>query len=223
MKFLCVVCLLGGALASMSELEKNRPVTKVINLLKDMQKQLEKEGEEDEEVYDKLMCWCETNDKEKTQAIADGEQQITDLSASIDELTAASSRLNAEIGNLNGEIEKDTAALDKATAIRQKDLADFNEDEKSTIQSITGLKSAVTVLSKQNAFLQSDSDTSLVEIGVMLKNMLQKNKALLGEVVSPHQKRLINDFINAPAKIVTSLTQQPASAGSYAPQSGEIF
>jgi len=32
---------------------KNRPVSKVITLLKDMLKQLEKEAEEDEEVYDK--------------------------------------------------------------------------------------------------------------------------------------------------------------------------
>ncbi len=31
---------------------------------KDMLKQLEKEAEEDEEIYDKMACWCETNDKE---------------------------------------------------------------------------------------------------------------------------------------------------------------
>ena len=50
---------------------KNRPVSKVITLLKDRLKQLEKEGEEDEEIYDQLACWCETNDKDKTKAIAD--------------------------------------------------------------------------------------------------------------------------------------------------------
>ena len=46
---------------------KNRPVSKVITLLKDMQAQLEKEGEEDEEDYDRMVCWCETNEKEKTK------------------------------------------------------------------------------------------------------------------------------------------------------------
>jgi hypothetical protein len=50
---------------------KNRPVSKVITLLKDMLKQLEKEAEEDEEIYDKMACWCETNDKEKTKSISD--------------------------------------------------------------------------------------------------------------------------------------------------------
>jgi len=33
-----------------AEAAKNRPVTKVVNLLKDMLKQLEKEAEEDEEI-----------------------------------------------------------------------------------------------------------------------------------------------------------------------------
>merc|ERR1711920_422909 len=79
---------------------KNRPVSKVITLLKDMLKQLEKEAEEDEEIYDKVACWCETNDREKTKAIADAEAKIADLTTKIEELTAASARLNTEIKNL---------------------------------------------------------------------------------------------------------------------------
>jgi len=70
---------------------KNRPVSKVITLLKDMLKQLEKEAEEDEEIYDQLACWCETNDKEKTKSIADAEGHIEDLTTKIEELTAGSS------------------------------------------------------------------------------------------------------------------------------------
>merc|ERR1712019_243677 len=79
---------------------KNRPVSKVITLLKDMLKQLEKEAEEDEEIYDQLACWCTTNDREKTKAIANADQKIKDLTTSIEDLTAASSRLTVEIKNL---------------------------------------------------------------------------------------------------------------------------
>merc|ERR1719498_1934208 len=127
---------------------KNRPVSKVINLLKDMLKQLEKEAEEDEEVYDKMACWCETNDKEKTKSIADAENRISDLTTKIEELTASSARLNTEIKTLEKEFAENQAALDKATAIRQKELAEFNEEEKDLLGSISALKSAVTVLSK---------------------------------------------------------------------------
>merc|ERR1711924_264987 len=112
-----------------AEAAKNRPVSKVITLLKDMLKQLEKEAEEDEEIYDKMACWCETNDKEKTKAIADAEARIADLTTKIEELTASSARLSTEIKNLEKEVAENQAALDKATAIRQKQLAEFNEEE----------------------------------------------------------------------------------------------
>merc|ERR1711904_645872 len=106
-----------------AEAAKNRPVSKVITLLKDMLKQLEKEAEEDEEIYDKMACWCETNDKEKTKAIKDAEARISDLTTRIEELTASSAQLTTQIANLKKEVAKNQQALDQATAIRQKQLA----------------------------------------------------------------------------------------------------
>merc|ERR1712051_64096 len=113
-------------------------------------KQLEKEAAEDEEIYDKLACWCETNDKEKTKAIADAEAKIDDLTTKIEELTALSAKLNTEIKNLESEVAKNQEALDQATAIREKQLAEFNAEEKDLLESISALKAAITVLSKHN-------------------------------------------------------------------------
>merc|ERR1719159_1719458 len=117
--------------------EKSRPVTKVINLLKDMISQMEKEAEEDEEAYEQMSCWCITNDKLKTKSIADAEQSISDLTVAIEGFTAESARLNTEIPNLEGEVEKNEEALDKATTMRRKELAEFNAEEKDTIQTIS--------------------------------------------------------------------------------------
>merc|ERR1719272_1285496 len=101
-----------------------------------------------------MACWCETNDKEKTKSISDAEARISDLTTKIEELTASSARLNTEIKNLEKEVAGNQNALDKATAIRQKELSEFNEEEKDLLQSISALKSAVTVLSKHNSLLQ---------------------------------------------------------------------
>ena len=57
-----------------------------------------------------VACWCETNDKEKTDAISDAEARITDLTSTIEELTATSARLNTEIKNLEAEIAKNQEA-----------------------------------------------------------------------------------------------------------------
>merc|ERR1712048_329785 len=114
--------------------------------LKDMLKQLEKEAAEDEEIYEKMACWCETNDKDKTKSIAESESRIGALTTKIEELTAGSARLNTEIRNHEKEVAADQAVLDKATSIRQKQLAEFNSEEKDLLESISALKSAITVL-----------------------------------------------------------------------------
>merc|ERR1719484_128698 len=200
-----------------AEAAKNRPVSKVITLLKDMLKQLEKEAEEDEEIYDKMACWCETNDKEKTKSIADAEARIADLTTKIEELTANSARLNTEIKNLEKEVAENQAALDKATAIRQKQLAEFNEEEKDLLGSISALKSAVTVLSKHNSLLQMPR-SHIVGVAATVQNEMQKHASLL--TLTHKQKRAMSSFIQSPEDYFDA---EPTFKQSYAPQSGEIF
>merc|ERR1719359_1563384 len=169
-----------------------------------MLKQLEKEAEEDEEIYDKMVCWCETNDKEKTKAIADAEARIADLTAMIEELTAQSAPLNTEIKNLEGEVARNQEALDKATAIRQKQLAEFNEEEKDALEAISALKAAIVVLSKHHpSALQTDT---LLSIAALLRHQMHKHA--------------INSFVQAPEDFFDA---KPTFKQSYAPQSGQIF
>jgi len=202
-----------------AEAAKNRPVSKVITLLKDMLKQLEKEAEEDEEIYDKIACWCETNDKEKTKAIADAEARISDLTTKIEELTAMSARLNTEIKNLEKEVAENQAALDKATAIRQKQLAEFNEEEKDNLEAISALKAAITVLSKHNSFLQVPKN-SLAVMATSVQEQLQKHASLLVGVLTHRERKVISSFLQAPQDYFDAA---PTFKQSYAPQSSEIF
>jgi len=210
---LVMFALLAGSSAILSDdkEEKSRPVTKIINMLKDMITQLEKEGEEDNDVYEQMGCWCETNDREKTKAIKDGSNRVNSLKASIESLTGNSARLNAEIANLDAEVAKNEEALDSATELRRKQLAEFNEEEKDMLSTITSLKGAVTALSKHHeaSFLQEssgDMENSRLMAAVSVQHTLKRHSDLLAEVITPHQR-----------KLVASLTQVKQ------PQSGEIF
>jgi len=202
-----------------TEAAKNRPVSKVITLLKDMLKQLEKEAEEDEEIYDQLACWCETGDKEKTKSIGDAESKIEQLTTAIEDLTAGSARLNTEIKNLEKEVAENQEALDQATEIRQKELAEFNAEEKDLLGSISALKSAVTVLSKHNS-------ASLLQIGSMsaitsgVQAALEMHADLLKGVFTHKQRRAVTAFLQSPQDYFDA---EPTFKQSYAPQSGEIF
>merc|ERR1719213_404558 len=218
-----IIALFAPVAASVQDDAKNRPVSKVITLLKDMVSQLEKEAEEDEEVYEGMGCWCETNDKEKTKSIADAEQHIADLTAAIEEHTANSARLNTEIENLNKEIAKNQGALDTATALRTKQLAEFNEEEKDMLQSIASLKSAVIALSKHHEAMLQESDDAYVSIVTSVQDELRKHKDLLAQVITPHQRKVIESFVQSPEDYFDAQPTFRQSAKQSAPASGEIF
>merc|ERR1719359_712189 len=176
--------------------------------------QLEKEAEEDAEIYDNMVCWCTTNDKDKVKSIDDAEAKIDDLTTKIEELTALAARLTGEIEDLEEEIKKNQDALAKAKSMREKELAEFAKMESDTLASIDSLGGAIQVLSKHHpsaALLQTSVSQLYLAASTAQKEM-EKNAKRLEGILTPSQKRKI-----------ASLLQQPANAGSYAPASGEIF
>jgi len=207
----------GIFLVADNDVDKNRPVSKVITLLKDMLKQLEKELAEDKEIYENMECWCETNDKEKTKAVTDAEARISDLTTKIEELTASSAQLTAQIANLKKETSRNQQALDQATALRQKQLASFNAEEKDMLESISALKSAMVVISKHHTVaLQEVED----EVGTGSRELVVDAPNRVAFEVKRHSELLKGVFTLSQRKELNAFLQGPAS---YSPQSGQIF
>merc|ERR1719333_1385907 len=171
-----------------------------------MQATLSKEQEQDQEIYEKLACWCETNDKDKTAAIEIAQKAITELTTLIEELTAKSERLNGEIEGLKDDIAKAQDALNKATAIRTEELAAFNQEEKDAMQAIQALKNAIGVLSNHHEMPAE----ALVSVATVLRRHM-------------HKKQFLPALSQKQHDAVTAFLQQPAGFQSYAPQSGQIF
>merc|ERR1719484_9677 len=130
-------------------------------------------------------------------------KQIDGLLSDIERLTAKGAQLKAEIAQAENE-----KALKDATAVRGKESSEFNTDEKDMLQSLQAMKNAVFVLSKHHeSFLQLPV-TKLQAVQTAAKHALGRASVLL-----PSQQ-----------KALRALVQQPnANAGSYQPQSGQIF
>jgi len=191
---------------------KQRPVSKVINLLKDMQEELEKEQDADEDLYDAFTCWCEANDKGKSKAIADAEQHSADLTSTIEMTDAKHEQLTTDIAELKRQIAENSDALNTATALREKEGSEFHENEKDSIQAIGNLKAAVVAMQKHHG--EALTQESMVQIQQVLKEPLARRPNLLRQLgLAPAHQR-----------IVASLLQQ---SGGYvrdaAPASGAIF
>lgn len=196
---------------------REKPIQKVVRLLNEMSAELEKEADEDEDMYEKLGCWCETNEKEKTKANAINTQKSTDLTASIEELTAKSAQLKTDIEELTKQVAAAETSLEEATSIREKESNEFFESEKDAIQNIESVKGAVMALSKTQEGAALDQESYM-----QIKHVLQRHFAAHRGYLQQSSKK---------GKLVMSLLQTPESDGAAllqelrasAPQSGAIF
>merc|ERR1719428_1808094 len=179
-----------------------------------MKTQLETEMEDDKEVYEKLVCWCETGTKEKTKAIEEGEANIASLEASIEEYTAKLAELKELLGNTKDEKNKNWDALNKASAMRMKENGEFHSTEKELMLAIASAKQALVVLSEQHP--------EFAQIRRVVKTLESlPDKWVAESSLSGSQVVTFKGFLQK-APTATSFLSIPGMQ-SYAPQSGQIL
>lgn len=177
--------LFGAATAfSVSFLEddsKQSPAQRVVKLLKEMQSQLEEEAKKDQEIGEKLQCWCKTNKAEKEQAIKDGDARTDELTATIEESAAKKAKMDVTIKQAKKELAKLRAALEKATTIREKETAEFRATETEMVKTVTNLQNAIAVLSKHQAGLMQMSPEVKQGVSTVIHAASEKHKELFGK------------------------------------------
>jgi len=158
------------------------PVKRVVLLLQKMKAELEQEADSESAMYDKMVCWCETNEKEKTQAVKDAEARDLDLSAEAESRSARYGKLATEIKNLKKQIAEDTAALEQARAMRERGASEFRDEEKDMVQIIDNLRNAIAVLAKHHGGTLLQLDAPLVSgLRVLLRSAALKREVLLAD------------------------------------------
>merc|ERR1719271_1148838 len=106
------------------------PVSKIFEMLADLQAKVIKEGEEAQKKYDEFAEWCEDRSKNVGFEIKTGKAEVEDLGAAIEKEASKQTALSTKIEELSGSIAKDEADLSAATKIRAEEAADFAAEEK---------------------------------------------------------------------------------------------
>merc|ERR1719378_1076997 len=126
---------------------------KVVRLLEDTKAELEKELADDKAVHEMMTCWCDSNNKEKTAAIAAGNARIAQLESSMGASAARISELKQKRKETLDEVNADHKALTDATEMRMKENKEFQASETDYLEAIDAAKNAIIVLGKHNPSL----------------------------------------------------------------------
>jgi len=216
--FLVAAALLPLRWVAASQLEKERPVMKVVRMLQDMSVELQNELDDDKKVHEMLGCWCSTNEQEKTTAIETAKSKIAQLESTMAEAMAKMTELKEKRAVSMDEINANHAALTQANELRMKENKAFHGEETDLLAAIQSIKQAKVVLAKHNR--------DFVQIKKVVKQLQDAKVTQLMMNHHTFDPDLISGF--------KGFLQQATSANSasflsvpgfqsYAPQSGQIF
>merc|ERR1719253_1638308 len=138
------------------------PIRKVVTLLQDMQKEIEAEGEKEEEAFDKFMCYCDGSTGDMQKGADAGAQKADELASQLEALKAEKTQLEQEL--VQHQADRATAKQDasKADNLRTKENKEFTAAELDMKTNIAAMKGAIAALSKGvGAFVQMPQDQSL--------------------------------------------------------------
>merc|ERR550537_1483256 len=73
------------------------PIRRVVNMLQGMQKKIEEEGEKEQVLFDKFMCYCKNGKGALESSIEQAEQTNDQLKSSIEEADATLKQMKADL------------------------------------------------------------------------------------------------------------------------------
>eukprot|EP00930_Biecheleria_cincta_P069986 TRINITY_DN57652_c0_g1_i1.p1 TRINITY_DN57652_c0_g1~~TRINITY_DN57652_c0_g1_i1.p1 ORF type:complete len:720 (+),score=206.23 TRINITY_DN57652_c0_g1_i1:47-2161(+) len=172
MNAVLVACLLALALrAGATKSRGGNPVQNVVKMLQELQAKVEKEGDAEENLYEKYKCWATKSNDEKDKAIEASEAEIQRQNAKTLELenTVASQKL--ALKTLNDKIGEVNTSIKEATAAREAEKRANEADLNATLTSIDGLEDAEDVLNGTKA------KTSLLSLRGGKRSLLRKRRS----------------------------------------------
>jgi hypothetical protein len=205
-----VAMLISPSVAVSEKLQLSaNPMRKIVTMLQDMQKEIEREGEMEKELFEKAMCACETGQKELQKTIEDATAESDSQASTIEAQTAEKSTLTQEIEDhktSKAQAEKDLA---EATSIRDKAHKNFLKEEKDNKHSLQGLNKAIPAIEKG----MGASSLMQTKVGRHLRRTLEVTRYL-----SPDERTGVLAFLDS-----SSGDEDQDGDTVQAPGTGEIL
>mmetsp|Transcript_95662 Transcript_95662/g.184524 ORF Transcript_95662/g.184524 Transcript_95662/m.184524 type:complete len:726 (+) Transcript_95662:41-2218(+) len=198
--------------------EGKRTISKVVKLLKKMLEDSRKEADEERTLYAKFKCYCNQNEKEKTESIETLTKQIGLLEAKIEELQGSNGMLSSEIAQLQAKIDANKQMLKVAESSREDEKKAFEKGEEDMTKGLDQMGQAIDILvaigADQSLAASAEHQNFMAgyKAPLLLKLKTSINEALLAAdtFLTPNERSKAESLLQAPL------------AGAHATQSGEI-
>jgi chromosome segregation ATPase len=125
------------------------PLTKVTQLLSDLQAKVIGDGESAQKEYAEYSEWCEDKYKDLSYEIKTGKAQVATLKATIMKEASTIDALGTKIEEIVASVASEEADLKSATALRAEEASAFSAEEKELMDIVDTLERAIRMLNKE--------------------------------------------------------------------------
>merc|ERR1719218_449958 len=94
-------------------------------MLQNLKKKVAAEGEKENELFEKFMCYCKNGDEALAKSIADAEAKIPQVTADIEAGEAEVKQLKADLKSHQTDRAAAKAAMAEATTVRENEASAF--------------------------------------------------------------------------------------------------
>merc|ERR1719333_625878 len=135
-----------------------------------MQKKVAAEGEEEEKLFEKFMCYCKNGKGALESSIEQAKQTNDQLASSISEADASLKQMKADLKQAQTDRAAAKSAVAKATALREKEASAFATESGELKTNIAATKKATAAIEKGmgGAFLQTSVGSVLKQLSVTM-------------------------------------------------------
>jgi len=174
------------------------PIRRVVTMLQEMQVKVTQEGEKEQALFDKFMCYCKTACGDLEASIKAGKAKITSLEELLKTGKEKMEQLEADLKEHEASRTEAKEAMAAATALREKEAAAFAKFSEDSKTNLAALAKAIPAIESgmAGAFLQTTEANNL------------KRFAMEKAEISDETRQEVLAFLSGKEE--------------YAPQSGQI-
>jgi hypothetical protein len=136
-------------------------------MLQMMQKKVTEEGEKEQALHDKFMCYCQTGGASLSKSIDAAETKIPQVESDLKAAGGQKAQLASDVVRAKKDRKEAKAAMAEATAIRDKTAAAFAKESSEQKADIAAMGKAITAIEKgASGFLQTSAAAVLRRLAV---------------------------------------------------------
>jgi hypothetical protein len=184
------VLLLAILVASFEPVEatslRANPIRRIVSMLQGMERKITAEGKDEEGMFDKFMCYCDTNAGAISQKISDAETKIPQVESALKEAEGLKTQIGSDLASLKKGRSDSQEATAKATELRKQEAATFAADSGRTKTNIAALKEAIKDLEAGTAasFLQSRTVGTVQKLSVDDESLSSVDRDMLSSFLA---------------------------------------